>query len=84
MRRWQEVFGKDFLAMLVFAYWLQGPPQRSPFDDVHLFKGNYYAFVCISLDSYVSLARPRSARWQTIAVSARKFSQQARDVGAFL
>ena len=38
LAEWEKVFGPDFAATLVFAYWLQGPPQRSPFDDVHVFR----------------------------------------------
>ena len=31
LAKWEKIFGNDFSAMLVFAYWLQGPPRRSPF-----------------------------------------------------
>jgi hypothetical protein len=81
---WQRVFGEDFQAVLVFAYWLQGPPQRAPFEDVHLYRQKHYAFVGIRLADYVTAARPRSARWQTIAVPAAEFARQASDVTMFL
>lgn len=81
---WEGVFGQDFKAVLVFAYWLQGPPQRSPFQDVHIFRKNYYAFVCISLADYVEGARPRSQKWQTLAMPGAEFSARATDVANFL
>ena len=81
---WEKVFGRDFQAVLVFAYWLQGPPQRSPFDDVHVYREKHYAFVAVGLSDYVTVARPRSARWQTLSVPAKEFSQLARDVTSFL
>ncbi len=84
LREWQRVFGQDFLAVLVFAYWLQGPPLRSPFDDVHLFRKRHYAFVVVPLDEYLSAARPRSARWGTLGVSSAEFARLAADVATFL
>ncbi|MFP4107284.1 MAG: HYExAFE family protein [Phycisphaerae bacterium] len=84
LSEWEHVFGRDFRAMLVFAYWLQGPPQRSPFRDIHLFRNKYYAFVGIHLDLYVQHAKPRSARWKTISVPSRVLAERARDVSTFL
>jgi len=84
LSEWEKVFGPDFRAMLVFAYWLQGPPQRAPFEDVHLFRKRHYAFAAISLADYVAAARPRSAKWQTISVPSAVFAEQADDVAAFL
>ena len=84
LTEWEKVFGNGFLAVLVFAYWLQGPPQRSPFQDVHVFRQNHYAFVAIRLSDYVSAARPRSAKWQTLAVPNSEFTPKVTDVAAFL
>jgi hypothetical protein len=81
---WEKVFGADFRAVLVFAYWLQGPPQRAPFGDVHLYKQKHYAFVGIALADYVTGARPRSAKWQTIAMPSARFAEQAADIATFL
>ena len=82
--QWQEVFGSAFVAMLVFAYWLQGPPQRSPFADVHVFRQRHYAFLGVPLAAYMAAARPRSQRWQTVAVPAAAFARLATDVSSFL
>jgi len=84
LREWQKVFGEDFQAVLVFAYWLQGPPQRAPFQDVHVFRENHYAFVGVSLADYVTAARPRSAKWQTITMPSKEFSARVADVASFL
>jgi len=84
LRQWQEVFGEGFLAVLVFVYWLQGPPQQAPFEDVHLFRRKHYAFMAMPLTQYVTAARPRSARWRTIAMPGKDFAEQAVDVAAFL
>jgi hypothetical protein len=81
---WQEVFGSAFVAVLVFAYWLQGTPQRSPFADVHVFRQRHYAFLGVRLTDYLAAARPRSAKWQTLTVPAMEFSKTAADFASFL
>ncbi|HUS91815.1 MAG TPA: HYExAFE family protein [Phycisphaerae bacterium] len=81
---WEKVFGTDFRAVLVFAYWLQGPPQRAPFGDVHLFREKHYAFVAIRMADYLTAARPRSAKWQTVTMPSAEFARQAADVASFL
>ena len=84
LAEWEQVFGDDFAALLVFAYWLQGPPQRSPFTDVHLFKQRHYAFLGVALGDYLAVARPRSRKWGTVAVPSAEFAAKARDVASFL
>jgi hypothetical protein len=84
LQEWQKVFGPDFRAMLVFAYWLQGPPQRCPFADVHLFRQKHYAFVAVPLVDYLGSARPRSAKWQTMSVPSAVFARAATDIVSFL
>ena len=84
LAEWQRVFGPDFRATLVFAYWLQGPPQRSPFPDVHLFRERHYAFVAVHMDAYLAAARPRSAKWQTVTMPSAEFARLAADISTFL
>lgn len=84
LSEWEKVFGTDFTAALVFAYWLQGPPQRSPFGDVHLFRRRHYAFMVVRLVDYVAAARPRSEKWQTIAMPVAEFVKRSADVASFL
>ncbi len=82
--KWSQIFGLGFRPMLLFAYWLQGPPERSPFEEVHFFRDKSYSFVAVPLGEYVALARPRSAKWQTMDAPAGEFSRLARDVASFL
>lgn len=84
LTEWEKVFGRDFCAVLVFAYWLQGPPQRAPFADVHFFRQKHYAFVAIRLGDYLLTSRPRSAKWQTLNMPTSVFARQATDVASFL
>ena len=81
---WEKVFSAGFIGVFVFAYWLQGPPQRAPFSDVHFFRKNHYAFVAIRLGEYLSLACPRSSRWKTLSVPSAVFARHIGDVASFL
>ncbi len=84
LREWQKVFGRDFLATIVFAYWLQGPPHRAPFEDVHVYRGRCYAFVVVPLEDYASAARTRCEKWRTVSVAAADFARMRRDLAAML
>ncbi|OPX22105.1 MAG: hypothetical protein B1H04_05515 [Planctomycetales bacterium 4484_123] len=84
LQEWQNIFGEGFRAVFVFAYWLQGPPSRAPFEDVHFFRKRHYAFPAIALDEYVAAMRPRSARWQTVSIPARVFHERATDLSRLL
>jgi len=84
LRRWEAVFGDGFRAVLAFAYWLQGPPHKSPFNDVHVYRRRHYAFVCVTLAEYLRSAQPRSTKWQTLAVPAEQFARLATDIGRML
>ncbi|KKL85235.1 hypothetical protein LCGC14_1956750 [marine sediment metagenome] len=81
---WENIFGSDFLGMFVFAYWLQGPPSRAPFQDVHFFRKRHYAFQAIRLTDYAVSARQRSAKWRTLSMPAGQFRRLAAEVGTFL
>jgi hypothetical protein len=73
LTEWQSVFGGDFEARLVFAYLLEGPPDRWPTLRPHRFRGEDYAFVTVRLDEYRRQARPRSPSWETVSMSMRAF-----------
>ncbi|GMU22388.1 MAG: hypothetical protein AMXMBFR13_24740 [Phycisphaerae bacterium] len=80
---WERVFGAPFEAQFVFAYVLDGPPDRWPAGQPHTFRDDYYAFLAVSLREYREHCRDRSARWDTVAVGTRIFRQIARPVEAF-
>ena len=81
---WENIFGPEFVAVLVFAYWLQGPPEHAPFEDVHFHRQRHYAFAAMRLRDYVEAARPRSPKWQTVSMASGQFARRAADVGALL
>jgi hypothetical protein len=84
LEQWQAVFGSGFRAVLVFTYWLQGTPDTSPFQDVHVYRGKHYFFAAVTLDDYRVGAKPRSAKWQTLTMPAAQFKGLARAVEEML
>jgi hypothetical protein len=80
LAEWQTVFGREFEARFVFAYLLDGPPDRWPAVRPHMFRGDYYAFLGVTLEDYHQYCRPRSGKWQTVAVPAAVFRQIARPI----
>ena len=72
LSRWEEVFGGDYKAVFIFAYWLC--------DDVYQFEGRDYAFVGADLSIYRCRMRPRSASWKTVYVPARQFRPMVRPI----
>ncbi len=75
MLEWQTVFGEEFEARFVFAYVLEGPPDRWPPARPHAFEGNEYAFFAVTLADYQRHCRRRSAKWDTVSIGAETFRQ---------
>lgn len=80
LTEWQSVFGEEFEARFVFAYLLEGPPDRWPQVRPHAYLGNEYAFMTVKLVDYLKYCRPRSPKWQTVAMSRERFCEIARPV----
>jgi len=70
---WQAVFGDEFEARFVFAYFLGGPPDRWPVWRPHGFRSEHYLFLSVRLADYREHCRPRSASWDTVAVPRAVF-----------
>ena len=77
---WEELFGSDFEAVLVFAYLLRDPPDRPPPGPVHAFRGQRYVFLAIRARQYQAYARKRSDRWNTLTVPVAQFRRMAQPI----
>lgn len=84
LREWEEVFGENFTAYLVFAYLLQGPPDRWPVGQPHGFNGRLYAYRAVRLRDYAEHCRRRSDRWGTVSVASGVFREISQPVEALL
>jgi hypothetical protein len=80
LSRWRDVFGNNFAAMIVFAYWLTTPEEEAVLRSHHVFRGQHYAFLAVDAIDYRAHARVRSARWNTLTMPARTFRELAQPV----
>ena len=83
LARWEEVFGSGFAALLVFCYHWTPPERVSPFDVVHLFRGEFYGLVGVYRKDYAAACRTRSRSWGTVSMPAAAFRKAIQPVVAF-
>lgn len=81
---WESVFGEEYEARLVFAYLLQGPPDRWPSLPPHVFDGESYAFYTVTVADYRRECRERSESWQTVSVPNSAFRRILRPLESLL
>lgn len=84
LARWQQLFGPQFVPLLVFAYDVAGELAPLAQDELFPFRRRLYGFVAVRLDHYVASARVISPRWGTLAMPASQFRQLARPLADFL
>ena len=77
LAKWEEVFGEQFRAVLIFAYWLDGDIDP-PAELLHEFRGARYVFAGVPLRDYQMHARVRSPKWGTVNLSAADFRRYVR------
>lgn len=71
--RWEDVFGSQFQAAFVFAYWITDPEsaQQHPLRFEH--RGRLYAFYAVWVRDYARMMRQRSPKWRTVVLPSREF-----------
>jgi hypothetical protein len=84
LTQWEELFGPRSQALFVFAYKVIGARSPLPAEMLYPFRGALLGFVGIRLADYVPHARLISPKWQTVALSTRRFRQLAEPWEAFL
>ena len=81
LTEWQSIFGSDFQAVFVFAYWLF-PKAAADGAEPELptgwhFAGRAYEHILIPLDDYARHARLLSVRWETVSIPNERFVEAA-------
>jgi hypothetical protein len=84
LAQWEELFGPRSQALFVFAYKVVGRRAPLPAELLYPFRGALLGFVGIRLCDYVPHARLISPKWQTVALSTRRFRQLAEPFETFL
>ena len=81
---WEQVFGADFRAVLVFAYHLVEDRWRGEFDECFEFRQRTYAFYGVWADQYRDAMRRRSASWETVTLPSSIFRRLRAPLREFL
>jgi len=82
--KWEQVFGADFRALLVFAYHVVEPGGDHGLEACHTFRDRTYAFYGVWVDQYGGAMRKRSPRWETVWLPAEPFQQLRSPISDFL
>lgn len=82
--QWEDVFGGDFRAVLVFAYHVISPRWRDQFDTCFEFRNRTYAFYGVWADDYAEQMRSRSRSWKTVSLASRTFRELRAPIDEFL
>jgi hypothetical protein len=79
LERWAEVFGPDYLGLLVFAYQLL-PSVELPDDteDLWTWRGRRYLLRAVPVADYRRHMRVRSPSWGTVSLPGAVFRQLVR------
>jgi hypothetical protein len=85
LRSWQDVFGPEYQAVFVFAYWLAGSSldaaahgEQGGEIGVFRFAGRPYSFWLAPVALYAEHAKRLSARWDTVSVPRDIFRRISR------
>lgn len=81
---WEQVFGPDFRAMLVFAYHVVDDRCLEEFPEPFEFRRQTYAFYGVWADEYRNEMRSRSASWETVTVPSGTWRRLRTPIDQFL
>jgi len=82
LAQWEQVFGEGFKAVLTFIYWIDAP--LTPGEGAFEHRDRWYLLMGIDLSEYRRHMRRRSAKWETVSLSAEDFRQLARPIESWL
>jgi len=78
LAQWRTVFGPDFTAAFIFAYWVsEMTPDERAAPETHAFAGRCYSLWGIAFDDYLEHHKVRSTRWKTVDLPAEQFIRLA-------
>ena len=88
MRDWEQVFGCDYQAVFVFAYWLYDKAMPTapiePIPNIYYFQQRSYHFITADLSAYKLTMKPRSPKWKTVYVPAKPFKSITQPFDLFI
>jgi len=82
--KWEEVFGSNFRAVLVFAYDVIDAKYLPEFPETFTFRERTYAFYGVWAEHYRDAMRIRSPKWETVSLPSRDFQRLRTPISQFL
>ena len=74
LTKWAEIFGDNFDPAFAFLFWYDTQPPDALFQEVFEYGGRWYAVLALSLSAYTRHMRNRSAKWETVSIPAKAFT----------
>jgi len=81
---WEDSFGRNFISLIVFAYWIREQKYSKFFDYIHKFGGRKYGLLALSRAEYEKYSKLRSVRWNTFSIPIRIFRRIARPITDYI
>ena len=81
---WEQVFGRDFRAVLVFAYNVVDRTSLKELQAPFGCRGRQYAFYGVWADEYRRAMRTRSSSWRTVSLPMAVFRRLRLPLAEFL
>ena len=75
LAKWSEIFGNDFEPAFAFLFWCDAQPPDALFHEVFEYGDRWYAVLAIKLSDYTPQMRDRSAKWDTVSIPAKTFTE---------
>jgi hypothetical protein len=81
--QWEQVFGDGFKGLLTFVYWMDSSPAINH-TGMFRHQDRWYLMMGIDLAAYRNRMRRRSAKWETVSLTAEDFRLLARPLESWL
>ncbi|MFA9479821.1 HYExAFE family protein [Phycisphaerales bacterium AB-hyl4] len=75
--QWTGIFGEGFEAAFSFLFWCDVQPPDALFHEIFEFADRWYAVLAVRLSDYRQHMRRRSAKWDTVSLPAKAFTELA-------
>lgn len=72
--KWAQLFGQGFEPAFAFLFWCDAQPPDALFHEVFPYGDRWYAVLAMKLDDYSQHMRKRSAKWDTVSIPAKAFT----------
>lgn len=82
--RWEEIFGRDSRALLMFVYHLQRERPEASIGKRFTHAERHYGCLGITVADYSRHMRVRSPKWRTVSMPQATFRRFAKPIGHWL